>query len=196
MKIDEARLWTRDEIIAIIKEHLAVEPASKFIKPTIADITAYMKSKNIINPEANAEKFYNFYESKGWKVGKVKMRDWKSSVATWKLPKREATISGYDFVFVSEITKADTLNNELLEFMHDYLRLSIDVLKYSNTADELFSDWFHAIDTLQRNGYKIKTLRRIANMAFMNEYWRAKVYNIPQFAKHVEKMSEQFKQVN
>ncbi len=29
-------------------------------------------------------KFFNFYESNGWKVGKNAMKDWKASIRTWE----------------------------------------------------------------------------------------------------------------
>jgi hypothetical protein len=31
-----------------------------------------------------AENWLNHYEANGWMVGKVKMKDWKASVRTWK----------------------------------------------------------------------------------------------------------------
>lgn len=52
-----------------------------FIKPTIKEISEYCRErKNNIS----AEQFYDFYESKGWFVGKSKMKDWKSAVRTWE----------------------------------------------------------------------------------------------------------------
>ena len=55
--------------------------AKKFIKPTVEEIAAYCSErKNGIDPQA----FYDFYESKGWKVGAVKMKDWRASVRTWE----------------------------------------------------------------------------------------------------------------
>ncbi len=32
-----------------------------------------------------AENWLNHYEANGWMVGKVKMKDWKASVRTWKI---------------------------------------------------------------------------------------------------------------
>ena len=32
----------------------------------------------------NAQQFFDYYESKGWKVGKSPMKDWKASVRTWE----------------------------------------------------------------------------------------------------------------
>lgn len=52
-----------------------------FVKPTVEEIAAYCSErKNGIDPQA----FFDFYESKGWKVGAVKMKDWRASVRTWE----------------------------------------------------------------------------------------------------------------
>ena len=53
----------------------------KFTKPSLEEINSYcMERNNNINPE----QFYNFYESKGWKVGNQSMKDWKAAVRTWE----------------------------------------------------------------------------------------------------------------
>lgn len=56
------------------------EPAKKFQKPTIEQIKAYCleASKNI-----DAEAFFDFYEAKGWVVGRAPMKDWKAAVRNW-----------------------------------------------------------------------------------------------------------------
>ena len=53
----------------------------KFIKPTLEDIKAYCQERN---NEVSPERFYDFYESKGWKVGNQSMKDWKAAVRTWE----------------------------------------------------------------------------------------------------------------
>lgn len=40
-------------------------------------------------PESEADKFWNFYESKGWMVGKNRMRQVASAVANWAAHYRE-----------------------------------------------------------------------------------------------------------
>lgn len=52
----------------------------KFQKPTIEQIKAYCleASKNI-----DAEAFFDFYEAKGWVVGRAPMKDWKAAVRNW-----------------------------------------------------------------------------------------------------------------
>ena len=56
------------------------EPAKKFQKPTIEQIKAYCleAGKNI-----DAEAFFDFYEAKGWVVGRAPMKDWKAAVRNW-----------------------------------------------------------------------------------------------------------------
>lgn len=55
--------------------------ASRFTPPTVEEVRKYCEErKNGVDPE----RFVNFYESKGWKVGKNSMKDWKASVRTWE----------------------------------------------------------------------------------------------------------------
>lgn len=53
----------------------------RFVKPTLDELKEYMES---IGMNDVSHKFFDFYESKGWMIGKNKMRDWKSAVRTWK----------------------------------------------------------------------------------------------------------------
>ena len=53
----------------------------RFVKPTLDELREYMES---IGMNDVSHKFFDFYESKGWMIGKNKMRDWKSAVRTWK----------------------------------------------------------------------------------------------------------------
>jgi len=58
----------------------------KFTKPTPEEVEAYGKS---IGFAINGHEFIDFYESKGWVIGKSKMKDWKASVRTWKSRKEK-----------------------------------------------------------------------------------------------------------
>lgn len=52
-----------------------------FKKPSINEIADYcLKRKNTIDGET----FFDFYESKDWKIGKTKMKDWKACIRTWE----------------------------------------------------------------------------------------------------------------
>lgn len=53
----------------------------RFMPPSLQDIIEYChQRKNDIDPQG----FRDFYESKGWMVGKNKMKDWKACVRTWE----------------------------------------------------------------------------------------------------------------
>jgi hypothetical protein len=52
-----------------------------FTPPTAEDVKYYcLERKNFVN----ANTFIDFYESKGWMVGRNKMKDWKACVRTWE----------------------------------------------------------------------------------------------------------------
>jgi predicted phage replisome organizer len=53
----------------------------RFSKPTIEEINEYCRERN---NGISGETFYDFYESKGWKVGNTPMKDWKACVRTWE----------------------------------------------------------------------------------------------------------------
>lgn len=63
------------------KEYKDKEQISKKIPPVENDVIEYFKTKGIDNGQA--EKFFNYYESNGWKVGKNKMVNWHSAVVNW-----------------------------------------------------------------------------------------------------------------
>ena len=50
------------------------------IPPTIEMVEDYINEHGY---NVNAHSFMDFYESKGWLVGKNKMRDWQAAVRTW-----------------------------------------------------------------------------------------------------------------
>lgn len=52
-----------------------------FTPPSLEDVQEYCKERN---NNVDAETFISFYESKGWMVGKNKMKDWKACVRTWE----------------------------------------------------------------------------------------------------------------
>jgi len=67
-----------------------VKNEKKFIIPTFNDVLEYCMQNNL---DVDGVKFINFYESKGWMVGKNKMKDWKAAIRTWVKPKQQVEIS-------------------------------------------------------------------------------------------------------
>lgn len=52
-----------------------------FVPPTLEEVTAYCKERG---KGVDPNKWYDFYQSKGWMIGKNKMKDWKAAVRTWE----------------------------------------------------------------------------------------------------------------
>jgi hypothetical protein len=61
--------------------------SGRFKKPTEEDLISYFKeycSTGKFNISfGEHQRFYDFYESKNWYVGKNKMKDWKAAVRNW-----------------------------------------------------------------------------------------------------------------
>ena len=52
-----------------------------FCPPSVDEVKAYCFERN---NKVDAETFVDFYSSKGWMVGKNKMKDWKAAVRNWE----------------------------------------------------------------------------------------------------------------
>jgi hypothetical protein len=53
----------------------------KFVKPTLAEVQAYCRERQ---NNVDAERWLDYYEANGWKVGKNPMKDWRAAVRTWE----------------------------------------------------------------------------------------------------------------
>lgn len=53
----------------------------RFTPPSVEQVMEYCNHRQ---NGINAQNFIDFYQSKGWKVGNSKMKDWKASVRTWE----------------------------------------------------------------------------------------------------------------
>ena len=56
-------------------------PSVRFQKPTVEELTA--EAIKIGLPLTEVDKFLNYYESNGWKVGKNLMKSWPAAMKGW-----------------------------------------------------------------------------------------------------------------
>lgn len=63
-------------------------------KPTLEECKQYCLERN---NGVDADKFFNYYESNGWKVGKNAMKDWKAAIRTWEKNTAEVKQSNQSF---------------------------------------------------------------------------------------------------
>ena len=62
---------------------------TRFTPPTVDEVREYCNERQ---NQVDANRFVDFYASKGWKVGSQSMKDWKACVRTWE--RRDAHSSG------------------------------------------------------------------------------------------------------
>lgn len=72
---ENRREENRKEDINNIRKSVAFAP------PTLEEVKNYCQERN---NGVNPDKWHDFYSSKGWMVGKNKMKDWKAAVRTWE----------------------------------------------------------------------------------------------------------------
>ena len=77
----EIELEKELEIELDTKANKSPTKAKRFVKPTLSEIEQYCIERN---NNVNAEQFFDYYESNGWRVGKNSMKDWKAAVRTWE----------------------------------------------------------------------------------------------------------------
>lgn len=61
-------------------------PRSRFVPPSVDEVRAYCHERN---NGIDASTFVDFYEARGWMVGKTHMKDWKAAVRTWEKRKEQ-----------------------------------------------------------------------------------------------------------
>ena len=92
------------ESIEIEKTADKPQRAKRFTPPTLEELTEYCKEKNLnIDPQ----RFIDFYSSKGWYVGKNKMKDWKAAARGWQTREKGGYINNGKL-------KNNTKENELI----------------------------------------------------------------------------------
>jgi hypothetical protein len=71
----------KDSIYKADESANAPTKTKRFTKPSLEEVKAYCAERK---NNVDAEKFIDYYESNGWKVGKNPMKDWKAAVRNWE----------------------------------------------------------------------------------------------------------------
>ena len=85
--------------------------AKQFKAPTPLEVDGYMVERGINDPN-EAQSFCDFYESKGWVVGKAKMKCWKAATRNW-LKGYKAKTKGTDILQLSADSNWEEGINEI-----------------------------------------------------------------------------------
>ena len=72
---------TVEKILNGLEEGIKQQPKTTKARPSLEEVAEYCQERqNGVDPN----KWYDFYTSNGWKVGKNPMKDWKAAVRTWE----------------------------------------------------------------------------------------------------------------
>lgn len=70
------------------KEEKKEESVVRFAPPTLEAVRQYcLERKNRVDPQ----RFVDYYEANGWRVGRNPMRDWKAAVRSWETNGRDTS---------------------------------------------------------------------------------------------------------
>lgn len=86
---EEGKMDIADLIAGAMKRHIEEyhvgSRAAAFVPPTLEEVAAagkaYCKGKNLLIVDYQG--FYDYFESNGWMVGRVKMKKWTSALYRW-----------------------------------------------------------------------------------------------------------------
>lgn len=113
--------------------NVSKEKALRFLPPTLEDVKSYCLDKGYT---VDAERFIDFYESKGWYVGKNKMKDWKATVRNWARSQRQESTAKSD-----EKSKSSNRFNNFNQRQNNYDELVFGEIRRrsgeSNTGKDL-----------------------------------------------------------
>ena len=99
---------------------VTVAKIQRFIKPTSKEVYDYMVENEFEFAKVESEKFINFYETKGWKVGRNAMKKWKSAVANWMFYFYERNKIATDKKSKLQIIQESHENNENIDWNEHY----------------------------------------------------------------------------
>ena len=102
--------------------------SSHFQKPSLDEIRQYCISRG---NKVDAEQFFNFYESKGWIIGKSPMKDWRAAVRTWE--KREKEVPQRKR---SPLTKNESVLEHNLKVMDQMFGTNLHEQAYGNKGGQ------------------------------------------------------------
>ena len=114
------------------KENVNVKDKEKEIKrkrftpPTTQEVEAYCLEKGYT---VDADRFIDFYESKGWMIGKNQMKDWKAAVRNWNRGQRQG--------LTTESKAPDSRNrfNNFEQRSYDFKNLEKNLLDIDRSDD-------------------------------------------------------------
>lgn len=70
-----------DNVNGDVESKKGAKSNSRFTPPTREEAEAYVKAERL--GKVDLDKFFDYYASNGWKVGKNSMKDWRATLRNW-----------------------------------------------------------------------------------------------------------------
>jgi hypothetical protein len=70
----------RERIKKAPKAPAKIKTSQAFAPPSMPDVVAFIGEEGLM---VDGQKFWTYYSSQGWMVGRNKMKDWKAAVRSW-----------------------------------------------------------------------------------------------------------------
>jgi len=86
----ESETEIADDLLLVDVVKKQKKKREKFAPPTIEEIREFAETE-MIGSKILPEKFYNYYESNGWKVGRNPMKNWKTKFKSWSIDEKDGT---------------------------------------------------------------------------------------------------------
>lgn len=112
--------------------------SKRFIKPTIEEIKEYCAQNDL---KIDCERFYDYYESNDWHVGKNKMKSWKATARNWNRNNYSNNKNASNSPIHTDNNKVydDWFNDDLSDLAQSNSNnvLDFDIESYKKMVDEL-----------------------------------------------------------
>lgn len=98
LRLDETRLNKKNrgndgsDKAELDRQTVSDATTKRFVPPTVEEVQAYCDERQ---NAVDAVSFVDFYEAKGWYVGKNKMKNWRAAVRTWERRHAEQPGAGF-----------------------------------------------------------------------------------------------------
>lgn len=118
--LDRSASWYLNDLLSRCRAKLESKeqpktkaPSKRFTPPTLDEAASYFRERGC-PLESEVEKFMDFYESKGWMVGKNKMKDWKAAIRNWMKDK------SYKVSQPPKLSPNAALKQKMVNFNYDF----------------------------------------------------------------------------
>ena len=136
---DEKNSGNNDQLIPEEKKKekkVAPKRESRFTPPTLEEVKDYEAQKGYT---FSAEKFWGYYESNGWRVGKNPMKSWHGACVTWqgKQNEEQINLNSNGINTQRPESRFERREREEREYLEKMERLSRSFIEHPDTETKL-----------------------------------------------------------